>query len=154
MMLQLLHSAALFNEKLFDQERILRSPNLAGGQNPHHQQQHAQGQGQEIQQHAWTYKQLPFSGAQSVVHVGPSPTACLAAMQVWLDHPDSRSLRCLTPESVNALSLLDRGQGKPSVFDWHQYWLGTMIDGTYIANRLCLRYSTPPAVAASSSSFR
>jgi hypothetical protein len=59
----------------------------------------------------WSYSRLPLDGLRSVVFDGPSPTHCIAAGNVWYDHPCPGKAKCLTHETVMRLYTADKLAG-------------------------------------------
>jgi hypothetical protein len=62
-----------------------------------------------VQRRLWSYARLPIDGLRSVVFHGNSPTLCIGAGNVWVDHYDPAQQRCITPK--DALTI-----------EFHPYW--------------------------------
>lgn len=78
----------------------------------------------------WSYRRLPIDGMPSIMFHGPSPTWCLAAGNVWFDHPDVGSVRCYSRRTVERIRSLDIQPN--SIFDWKYF---------DEHNHICLRFS-------------
>ncbi|KAJ1405286.1 hypothetical protein B484DRAFT_483398, partial [Ochromonadaceae sp. CCMP2298] len=90
-----------------------------------------------VRNRGWTYTRLPIDGLRSAVFHGPSPTHCIAAGNVWFDHPREIRVGCLGHDAVQRMLRRDLGRqyGKPPLepyFDWDHY---------NTSDRVCLRLS-------------
>ena len=66
----------------------------------------------------WTYARLPVDGLRSLMFHGPSPTHCIAAGNVWFDHPNVGKVGCLSHETVYKILKRDvRRDKKQRFFD-------------------------------------
>lgn len=82
-----------------------------------------------VRSRGWTYSRLSMDGLRSTVFLDPSPTHCIAAGNVWLDHPCLSKVRCLSHDAVNELRAADvRG----NEYDWQRF---------YFRDQVCLRLS-------------
>ncbi|KAJ1436164.1 hypothetical protein B484DRAFT_259982 [Ochromonadaceae sp. CCMP2298] len=90
-----------------------------------------------VRNRGWTYTRLPIDGLRSVMFHGPSPTHCIAAGNVWFDHPRENRVGCLAHSTVQRMLSKDLGRQygtHPEVpyFDWVHY---------NASDRVCLRLS-------------
>jgi hypothetical protein len=69
----------------------------------------------------WRYRRLPLDGLRSIVFHGPSPTLCIAAGDVWYDHPHSNMVGCIPRASIPRLERQDRESGR-NRYDWHLFY--------------------------------
>jgi len=53
-----------------------------------------------VRNRGWTYARLPLDGLRSLMFHGPSPSHCIAAGNVWFDHPRVDKVGCLSHETV------------------------------------------------------
>ena len=63
---------------------------------------------------------LPIDGLKSLVFQGPSPLWCLAAGNVWFDHPDVHKVRCFTHRTVHYLKTKEPKKAW-KLYDWDNY---------------------------------
>jgi hypothetical protein len=84
-----------------------------------------------VRSRGWSYERLALDGLRSVVFDGPSPTHCIAAGNVWLDHKCPQQVGCLTYKSIRQLQLRD-SVGNATSYDWDRY---------QSSNQICLRLS-------------
>jgi hypothetical protein len=81
----------------------------------------------------WSHARLPVDGLRSLLFHGPSPTHCIAAGNVWFDHPEVNRVGCLSHEGVQKLLHRDVRQKKDQhLFDWERY---------NHSSKICLRLS-------------
>lgn len=81
----------------------------------------------------WTYTRLPVDGLRSLLFHGPSPTHCIAAGNVWFDHPEVNRVGCISHEGVQKVQNQDTARPRDEqLFDWEHY--------TH-SSRICLRVS-------------
>ena len=74
----------------------------------------------------WTYARLPVDGLRSLMFHGPSPTHCIAAGNVWFDHPNVGKVGCLSHETV--YKILQQDSRKTTrLFDADHYFQSTKI---------------------------
>lgn len=84
-----------------------------------------------VRNRGWTYGRLPVDGLRSLLFHGPSPTHCIAAGNVWFDHPDVSGVGCVSHEAVQKLWNHDTSRPRDEqLFDWEHY--------TH-SSRICLR---------------
>jgi hypothetical protein len=83
-----------------------------------------------IRRRGWSYARLPLDGLRSVVFDHPSPTYCIAAGNVWLDHPCPEKAGCVTYGTVRRLRGPDLARNV-SFFDWERF---------YSSDQICLRF--------------
>lgn len=80
----------------------------------------------------WQYSVLPMETLKSIVFHGPSPLWCVAAGNIWFDHPEVGKVRCYAPATVDELRKIDMSKGTDTLFDWHYF---------YSTPQVCLRLS-------------
>lgn len=83
-----------------------------------------------VRSRGWTYARLPVEGLRSLMFHGPSPTHCIAAGNVWFDHPQVNKVGCLSHETVHKMLRRDAKREKHHMFDVQHF---TKSD------RICLR---------------
>jgi hypothetical protein len=67
-------------------------------------------------------------GLRSLMFHGPSPTHCIAAGNVWFDHPQVNKVGCLSQETVRKILLKDSRRDKGQrVFDAKHFAEGDNI---------------------------
>jgi hypothetical protein len=77
-----------------------------------------------VRHRLWRYERLGINGLKSIVFHGPSPTLCVAAGNVWLDHPQSTQTGCIARKDLSHFRAADetnarsQGEGVSPVFDW------------------------------------
>eukprot|EP01032_Pedospumella_encystans_P013099 gene13099-15101_t len=79
----------------------------------------------------WEFARMPIDGLKSIAFHGPSPTLCVAAGNVWFDHPSVNKVGCYTRGTVHALRVKDHTLRNP-IYDWSNY------DGYF---GVCIRFS-------------
>ena len=76
-----------------------------------------------------------MDGLRSIMFHGPSPTHCIAAGNVWLDHPQVSKVGCVSHEIVLKMHRKDVAHPKDQQnYDWTHFQ-------RHEGNRLCLRLS-------------
>ena len=75
-----------------------------------------------VRNKGWSYARLPLDGLRSIMFHGPSPTHCIAAGNVWFDHPNVGKVGCLSHETVHRIQIKDLRRNKSTrFFDWVHY---------------------------------
>jgi hypothetical protein len=71
------------------------------------------------QRRLWSFARLPLDGLRSVVFHGNSPTLCIGAGDIWLDHLTPSERRCITGK--DALSVMDHPNRQSHVVDFRHF---------------------------------
>ena len=75
-----------------------------------------------VRNRGWTYARLPLDGLRSLMFHGPSPTHCIAAGNVWFDHPRVDKVGCVSHETVYKILGRDMRREKAHhYFDWKHF---------------------------------
>jgi hypothetical protein len=76
-----------------------------------------------VRNRGWSYSRLPLDGLRSLMFHGPSPTHCIAAGNVWFDHPRVGKVGCLSHETVHHFMRKDHQLNELDKFhfDWKHY---------------------------------
>ena len=84
-----------------------------------------------VRNRGWSYARLPVDGLRSIMFHGPSPTHCIAAGNVWFDHPRVGKVGCLSHETVLKIYKRDvRKEKSQRSYDWKHF---------NSKNKVCLR---------------
>jgi hypothetical protein len=78
-----------------------------------------------VRNRGWSYERLPLNGLSTLMFHGPSPTHCIAAGNVWFDHPRVGKVGCLSHETVTKIYAKDIRKDKAQrYFDWKHFFSG------------------------------
>jgi hypothetical protein len=80
-----------------------------------------------VRNRGWSYARLPLDGLRSIMFHGPSPTHCIAAGNVWFDHPSVAKVGCVTHETVHKFLISDLQRERAHIFDWKHFNGGDKI---------------------------
>ncbi len=79
-----------------------------------------------VRSRGWSYERLALDGLRSVVFDGPSPTHCIAAGNVWLDHKCPARSGCLSHQTVLSMRALKAEKRYPQ-YDWDRFTLRDQV---------------------------
>lgn len=105
-----------------------------------------------VQKRLWSYTRLPIAGLRSVVLHGNSPTLCIGAGNVWVDHYDAAQQRCITPKDV--LNMQDDPVLSQSYSFAHFFTQGQIIGTCLRVRQKISSNSTSTLLSAAASTVR
>lgn len=85
-----------------------------------------------VRSRGWSYARLGLDGLKTIVFDKHSPTHCVAAGNVWLDHACPEKVGCLSYRSIRKLQVADQPKELQALYDWKHYKKGSQV---------CLRLS-------------
>ena len=87
-----------------------------------------------VRSRGWSYARLGLDGLKTIVFDQSSPTHCVAAGNVWLDHSCPEKVGCLSYRTIRKLQLFDQPKNATTEFDWEHY-------NAPLGGQICLRLS-------------
>lgn len=87
-----------------------------------------------VRSRGWSYARLGMDGLKTIVFDQSSPTHCVAAGNVWLDHACPEKVGCLSRRTVRKLHLADKRKNATTEYDWEHF-------SALLGIQICLRLS-------------